>query len=832
MMQENPHIPIFMQHNWPVKSSQSCVQDINKEHSHNVNIMKKPDVMNGLHNEKHLTAAAASPLGLDSSPGSNDTIINSKTSKVKWTVKNLTKREDGGRQLSNINSWLSSQKLDDKSSIAKTSNGNLQSQMTSGFDLAKLYPELSSKLGLIKSVSNDASKSPVGKSLHTKGGNNNSRVSLANSECSESNYKNSSVKAINTNSFHKSSLSFDKHCGNINATKNRFVSLSNDLKRNIVTKQKEKLDLTKLSEDKLRNIISCQSLNSKGSLGSPSLLKSDSKSKLFNKSKVTTVSLYDVVCNKTFPSNFTYPPASGSSLKPNNINILPKCSPAPMPNHKALSPTQLRVHNLYQDHYAYKSNFFPLGYESSESDSSDEEIGGNITSIPECLLRCKEDEDEESSKEDPSLSQNSRILEHYKQQVLSAKERLQVHENGLKRRWALTRALLEAARSNPNTAASTVSHFVKKLHSVLPSKRRQNKSRSSLLTTRNCVYENEDSKVCAQRALPGTRHCMRHITYNVDQQLFSQCAAKREDNSLCRIPTFHLLHEFPLCREHSDNANQMSEVSSATTTDAAAKAKRSRKKNKMPILSRYGKRNKKRRRSSLGSTSVVPSTSVRPPINSPGVCLGSPQSTSPITPNTSPSFSTPCSDPTGGGDESEFEDEFEGMVGSLPLEARDLQDVLNKIPEHEISQILYGADGKLGESNEDDDKKGRLGIGVVAPKMNTETSTLPPLCLDEGALGELISSSFNQQELNAISQVLSNMVGDGGLDLGEEFQGSQGSPTTAVIEANYNAPTEPPTPPVYISEDSNSGSVQSPQGIPSPTPGCTSLLHPNAKLKE
>lgn len=323
--------------------------------------MKKPDVMNGLHNEKHLTAAAASPLGLDSSPGSNDTIINSKTSKVKWTVKNLTKREDGGRQLSNINSWLSSQKLDDKSSIAKTSNGNLQSQMTSGFDLAKLYPELSSKLGLIKSVSNDASKSPVGKSLHTKGGNNNSRVSLANSECSESNYKNSSVKAINTNSFHKSSLSFDKHCGNINATKNRFVSLSNDLKRNIVTKQKEKLDLTKLSEDKLRNIISCQSLNSKGSLGSPSLLKSDSKSKLFNKSKVTTVSLYDVVCNKTFPSNFTYPPASGSSLKPNNINILPKCSPAPMPNHKALSPTQLRVHNLYQDHYAYKSNFFPLG---------------------------------------------------------------------------------------------------------------------------------------------------------------------------------------------------------------------------------------------------------------------------------------------------------------------------------------------------------------------------------------------------------------------------------------------------------------------------------------
>lgn len=63
-------------------------------------------------------------------------------------------------------------------------------------------------------------------------------------------------------------------------------------------------------------------------------------------------------------------------------------------------------------------NFIIAGYESSESDSSDEEIGGNITSIPECLLRCKEDEeDEESSKEDPSQFQNSRILEHYKQQV-------------------------------------------------------------------------------------------------------------------------------------------------------------------------------------------------------------------------------------------------------------------------------------------------------------------------------------------------------------------------------------------------------------------------------
>ena len=66
-----------------------------------------------------------------------------------------------------------------------------------------------------------------------------------------------------------------------------------------------------------------------------------------------------------------------------------------------------------------------------------------------------------------------------------------------------------------------------------------------------CVYKGDED--CHRVSLPGARHCIRHITYNVDQQLFSQCAAKKENNILCRTPTFDILHEPPLCHIHSND---------------------------------------------------------------------------------------------------------------------------------------------------------------------------------------------------------------------------------------------------------------------------------------
>lgn len=53
------------------------------------------------------------------------------------------------------------------------------------------------------------------------------------------------------------------------------------------------------------------------------------------------------------------------------------------------------------------------GYESSESDASEEDIEESITTNRECLLRCKED-----NTTDPSLSRNPTFLQQpYRQQV-------------------------------------------------------------------------------------------------------------------------------------------------------------------------------------------------------------------------------------------------------------------------------------------------------------------------------------------------------------------------------------------------------------------------------
>lgn len=48
--------------------------------------------------------------------------------------------------------------------------------------------------------------------------------------------------------------------------------------------------------------------------------------------------------------------------------------------------------------------------------------------------------------------------------------------------------------------------------------------------------------------MAGTRHCVRHITYNVAQQLFSQCCA-RVDHVSCRVPVFDLCDQ-PMCLAH------------------------------------------------------------------------------------------------------------------------------------------------------------------------------------------------------------------------------------------------------------------------------------------
>ncbi|KAF2353737.1 putative DNA-binding domain [Trinorchestia longiramus] len=220
---------------------------------------------------------------------------------------------------------------------------------------------------------------------------------------------------------------------------------------------------------------------------------------------------------------------------------------------------------------------------------------------------------------------------------------------------ARTVALIKAARHSPRLTATTVAHF--NLHPSLreqrPPRRSSTAQRSCLLEKTTCAYELTSSGggsegdlcpppgVCGAPALPGTRHCMRHITYNVDQQIFVQCCARSEARgAMCRVPVL-CLGDQPLCAAHRHCASDdhMSRATSPSTPSSipSSTTRKCRRKGKVPTSCRYGKR--KRRRSTTphssnashssgkgsgkgggkgkggGSGKVVPSTAVRPPMN-------------------------------------------------------------------------------------------------------------------------------------------------------------------------------------------------------------------------
>lgn len=109
-----------------------------------------------------------------------------------------------------------------------------------------------------------------------------------------------------------------------------------------------------------------------------------------------------------------------------------------------------------------------------------------------------------------------------------------------------------------------------------------------LVDKRKCCHQ-QDDEVCTRPALPYTRHCTKHIMYNVDQLLFEHCTAKFADNTQCCVPVFDMCHELPLCPEHAkkrDNYNKMA---------SEPKPKKPRKKSKPAALTRPPKRGKKKK---------------------------------------------------------------------------------------------------------------------------------------------------------------------------------------------------------------------------------------------
>lgn len=194
----------------------------------------------------------------------------------------------------------------------------------------------------------------------------------------------------------------------------------------------------------------------------------------------------------------------------------------------------------------------------------------------------------------------------------------------LEKQDALVLHLARAARLCPNAAAKL----------LLGGDDGSNKP--AKVETRPCCYQ-EDNGVCTDIALPYSRHCAHHITYNVDQMLYEHCTAKFADNTQCCVPVFDMCHELPLCLEHAqkrDNYNKMA---------SEPKPKKPRKKSKPPALTRPPKRGKKKRAASSSLGLASPHTAPHSPSSSSFSSSCVPLEVLVQSPASSSSSSSPCS---------------------------------------------------------------------------------------------------------------------------------------------------------------------------------------------
>ncbi|XP_013415665.1 INO80 complex subunit D [Lingula anatina] len=158
-------------------------------------------------------------------------------------------------------------------------------------------------------------------------------------------------------------------------------------------------------------------------------------------------------------------------------------------------------------------------------------------------------------------------------------------------RRTFAQALLQAARESPAAAVKAVLEVDGRTERRRRKRKKRVKSEVDKgLQKRSCLYKNEDrNEQCNNTALPYTNHCIKHIMYNVDQQLFDYCTAKTADNTQCCFPTFDIRHDMPLCMQHGKSAdNYVPEPVPETEL-----LKRPRKKTKPSALTRKTKKKKK-----------------------------------------------------------------------------------------------------------------------------------------------------------------------------------------------------------------------------------------------
>ncbi|XP_070535490.1 INO80 complex subunit D-like isoform X2 [Ptychodera flava] len=271
------------------------------------------------------------------------------------------------------------------------------------------------------------------------------------------------------------------------------------------------------------------------------------------------------------------------------VQVRPK-RPRQLKSPKRTNKCLEKLLNSYRSREEKNFDLFPLGYNLSddEEDESDDYLPWQQTRIDDC------DSDSSSCEDFEISTRRSQRVDSLESQLRREYSQLRhckhSHKSSHRFHQSCGKSLIEAIRKGPRET----------LNVVLAVRNQSLKTRlkRSQHSSSRCSYEGETEELCQEKALPFTRHCVKHIMCNKDQVLFAYCTAKFPGGVQCSVPVFDIVNERPLCEEH---ARKMANVQKgeanrkALLADGKAPPRRPRKKTKPSALTRPSKKKKKKK---------------------------------------------------------------------------------------------------------------------------------------------------------------------------------------------------------------------------------------------
>ncbi|XP_028416635.1 LOW QUALITY PROTEIN: INO80 complex subunit D-B-like [Dendronephthya gigantea] len=215
------------------------------------------------------------------------------------------------------------------------------------------------------------------------------------------------------------------------------------------------------------------------------------------------------------------------------------------------NPLLSKLVSTYSQANFQKRNLLPF-YGISSSDENESDDNDDLQLKKRQLKTCTASETESSSKKHlADVKQNSRSakLQRLRKQLhaelLGVRKTIISHNKDVKQSDEALRLLMTAVKTNP---ALTTSAIHNENIYVMRKRKRSTSARQDFVT---CTAQVPGKMKCERRSIPYTKFCYQHILKDEKQQLFQHCTADISPTSKCARTILDLLHDRPLCREHS-----------------------------------------------------------------------------------------------------------------------------------------------------------------------------------------------------------------------------------------------------------------------------------------